>query len=387
MASVEWGEYKLDDLFEKVKYKKLKYKASELRKQPDEKYVLPALTAGIDNQGLNNYVPVDGATILQDVISISANGANTGVTFFQTNAFTILQDAYAIDWKQKSRKFTRRSGLFIASIINSVLHGKYEWTNKANWGKVREEYIALPKLGNQIDFDFMESFIAELEAERIAKLEAYLKVSGLDNYELSDEELKALRDYDSMEWREYRIGSLFSRISTKKLPYKAKNLPTEALDDYELPCLTSSFRNQGLNYYVPREGATILKDVISIPSNSDVYRAYFQSREFTVLSDAYAIKWTDEDRNLSNYQYLFMVRAINKVTDLPIYSYKMKLGGWNVVKDKNILLPVIDDEIAFNFMEDYARAISKLAIKDVVQYTNERIETTKEVVTSHNTNY
>ena len=74
MASVEWGEYKLDDLFEKVKYKKLKYKASELRKQPDEKYVLPALTAGIDNQGLNNYVPVDGATILQDVISISANG-------------------------------------------------------------------------------------------------------------------------------------------------------------------------------------------------------------------------------------------------------------------------------------------------------------------------
>ncbi|MCO4653878.1 Restriction enzyme BgcI subunit beta [Streptococcus infantarius subsp. infantarius] len=241
----------------------------------------------------------------------------------------------------------------------------------------RSQSLCLPTKAGQIDFDFIESFIAELEAERIAELEAYLKVSGLDNYELSDEELKALRDYDSMEWREYRIGSLFSRISTKKLPYKAKNLPTEALDDYELPCLTSSFRNQGLNYYVPREGATILKDVISIPSNSDVYRAYFQSREFTVLSDAYAIKWTDEDRNLSNYQYLFMVRVINKVTDLPIYSYKMKLGGWNVVKDKKILLPVIDDEIAFNFMEDYARAISKLAIKDVVQYTNERIETTK----------
>lgn len=251
----------------------------------------------------------------------------------------------------------------------------------------RSQSLCLPTKAGQIDFDFVESFIAELEAERIAELSAYLTVSGLDNYELSDEELKALRDYDSMEWREYRIGSLFSRISTKKLPYKAKNLPTEALDDYDLPCLTSSFRNQGLNYYVPREGATILKDVISIPSNSDVYRAYFQSREFTVLSDAYAIKWTDEDRNLSNYQYLFMVRAINKVTDLPIFSYKMKLGGWNVVKDKKILLPVIDDEIAFNFMEDYARAISKLAIKDVVQYTNERIETTKQVVTSHNTNY
>ena len=98
---------------------------------------------------------------------------------------------------------------------------------------------------------------------------------------------------------------------------KLKDLPTEAIDNYDLPCLTSSFRNQGLNYFAPKEGATILKDVISIPSNSDVYRAYFQSREFTVLSDAYAIKWTDEDQELSNYQYLFIVRAINKVTDLP----------------------------------------------------------------------
>ena len=248
----------------------------------------------------------------------------------------------------------------------------------------KNQVISLPTKNKQIDFEFMDTFIAELEAERIAELSAYLKVSGLDNYELSAEELKALQDYDSIEWREYRIGSLFSRISTKKLPYKAKDLPTEAIDNYDLPCLTSSFRNQGLNYFAPKEGATILKDVISIPSNSDVYRAYFQSREFTVLSDAYAIKWTDEEQELSNYQYLFIVRAINKVTDLPIYSYKMKLGGWNVVKNKNIALPVINDEIAFDFMEIFARTISKLAIRDVVQYTDNRIDATKQIVEKHN---
>nr|WP_259302402.1 hypothetical protein [Streptococcus salivarius] len=78
-----------------------------------------------------------------------------------------------------------------------------------------------------------------------------------------------------------------------------------------------------------------------------------------------------------------MVRTINKVTDLPIYSYKMKLGGWNVVKDKSIILPVNGGDIAFEFMENFIRAVSKLAIKDVVQYTNKRIETTKVVVSSH----
>ena len=88
-----------------------------------------------------------------------------------------------------------------------------------------------------------------------------------------------------------------------------------------------------------------MKDVISIPSNSDVYRAYYQSREFTVLSDAYAIRWKSHETQLSHRQYLFMVMCINKVTDLPIYSYKNKLGGWNVVKKKHIQLPKKDGKI------------------------------------------
>ena len=347
-----------------------------------EKGKYPTFSSDSTNNGIVGYSNIQPSFVCDDNNPIFVIfGDHTRTFNVAQHSFNIMDNVKVLKLKQQ---YTLSEILFITS---SWKKGIKDIGYARHWKFAKETKILLPMKNGKIDFDFMDSFIAELEAERIAELSAYLKVSGLDNYELSDEELKALRDYDSMEWREYRIGSLFSRISTKKLPYKAKNLPTEALDDYELPCLTSSFRNQGLNYYVPREGATILKDVISIPSNSDVYRAYFQSREFTVLSDAYAIKWTDEDRNLSNYQYLFMVRAINKVTDLPIYSYKMKLGGWNVVKDKKILLPVIDDEIAFDFMEDYARAISKLAIKDVVQYTNERIETTKKVVTSHNTNY
>ena len=51
--------------------------------------------------------------------------------------------------------------------------------------------IKLPVKDGKIDFDFMESFIAELEAERVAELSAYLKISGLDNYELSQQEIKS----------------------------------------------------------------------------------------------------------------------------------------------------------------------------------------------------
>ena len=96
-----------------------------------------------------------------------------------------------------------------------------------------------------------------------------------------------------------------------------------------------------------------MQHVISIPSNSDVYRAYYQSREFTVLSDAYAIRWKNKAETISSSQYLFMVMCINKITDLPIYSYKNKLGGWNVVKNKPIMLPVKNEKIDFKFMDDF----------------------------------
>ncbi len=240
--------------------------------------------------------------------------------------------------------------------------------------------IQLPTKNGQIDFDFMESFIAELEAERIAELEAYLVATGLKDYVLTAEEQKVLDEFDSIKWGAFKLGELFEKIQTNKLPFKADELPKESIDRYTLPCLTSSFKNQGLNYFVPKDKATILKNVISIPSNSDIYRAYFQAREFTVLSDAYAINWFYDDVELSPNQYLFTVSCINKVTDLSIYSYKNKLGGWNVVQNKNIALPIKDNQPDYKTMETFISAIQKLAIKDVVLYADKKIAATKSVV-------
>ncbi|MBS4462276.1 N-6 DNA methylase [Aerococcaceae bacterium zg-B36] len=173
--NIQWGEYRIGDLFEKIKTNNLKMKTSDLSPKKTKEFDLPVLTAGIDNQGLNNYAPRKNATILKNVISISANGANTGATFYQTKEFTVLQDAYAIDCTI-DYQLNDNHYLFLASAIKKSIYGNFSWTNKAGWAKVKDEYIQLPTKNNQIDFDLMESFVAELEAERIAELEAYLKV-------------------------------------------------------------------------------------------------------------------------------------------------------------------------------------------------------------------
>ena len=237
-------------------------------------------------------------------------------------------------------------------------------------------HISITSSG-EIDFEFINAFTSELESVHIDDLRKYLMSYELDDYKLTKAEKDSLTKLkaNSITWSKHKLNDLFDKIKTKKLPYKAKELPSEANGDFVLPCLTSSFRNQGLNYYVPKTNATILKDVITIPSNSDVYRAYFQSNEFTVLSDAYAIRWKSETHKLTELthnQYLFMTMCINKVTDLPIYSYKNKLGGWEVVKHKYIQLPQKGDDIDFEFMENLISAIKKLTIKSVVEYVDHK---------------
>lgn len=278
--------------------------------------------------------------------------------------------------------FNRKIAVFMISACRIATLKKYDYGHKFNREAIAQTTIQLPIKEGKIDFDFMEGVINALENQRVAQLSAYLKASGFSNCRLTLEEQKALQQFDKLKnnhWGTYKVGNLFERVETKKLPYKAKDLPKQPTNGYDLPCLTSSFQNQGLNYYAPKAGATVLSDVISIPSNSDVYRAYYQSREFTVLSDAYAIRWKSGDFELSANQYLFMVMCINKVTNLPIYSYKNKLGGWNIVKNKCIQLPQKGGKIDFSLMEVFISAIKKLAIKDVVSYTENKINSAKQV--------
>lgn len=373
LRMVKWGKYKTSELFKPQKITKMLSK-----EDLSDKFRFPAYSSESINNGIIGYTDSPEFFCNDEHPVFVTFGDHTRTFNIATESFSVLDNVKVL--------------LPIVHDIRCLLWIITAWQKQIpnlgyarHWKIAKNCIVELPTKNGEIDFEFMESFVAELEVHRVTELSAYLKVSGYNNYELSAEELDALQRFGELEdedWGTYKVGTLFERVETKKLPYKAKELPKQPIDDYVLPCLTSSFQNQGLNYYAPKKGATVLNNVISIPSNSDVYRAYYQSRDFTVLSDSYAICWKMKEREISPNQYLFMVMCINKVTDLPIYSYKNKLGGWNVVKEKYIRLPERDGEIDFAFMETFISAIKKLTIKDVVLYSYQKIADTKTVVST-----
>lgn len=371
LRTVKWGKYKTSELFKPLKITNMLSK-----EDLSDKFSFPAYSSGSTNNGIIGYT--DSPEFVCD------DKHPVFVTFGDhTRSFNIATKSFSVLDNVKVLLPSIHNIRCLLWIITAWQKQIPDLGYARHWKIAKNCIVELPTKNGDIDFDFMESFVAELEARRVTELSAYLTVSGYDNYELSAEELDALRSFSDLgddNWVTYKVGNIFERVETKKLPYKAKELPKQPTDDYILPCLTSSFRNQGLNYYAPKTGATVLSNVISIPSNSDVYRAYYQTRDFTVLSDAYAIRWKAGEIALSPNQYLFMVMCINKVTDLPIYSYKNKLGGWNVVKEKDIRLPEKNGKIDFAFMENFISAIKKLVIKDVVLYADRKIEKTKDVI-------
>lgn len=364
LRTTKWGKYKLSDLFEIDK--SLSCNTDALVPGDEYDYV----TRTSVNQG-----------VLQTTGYINSENINPAgiwsLGLLQMDFFYRTKPWYS---GQFMRKITPKIDIpqqcisFFTAILNkqktrllSVLVRNVDAT-------FNDIEVDLPTTSDGlIDFVFITQFIGDLEYERILSLMSYLNKNKLNDCELTVENKKAVENLCTIQWKEYRMGVLFDRIITKKLAYKAKDLPSEAMGKNLLPCLTSSFNNQGLNYYVPYSGATVLKNVITLPSNSDVYRAYYQSSNFTVLSDAYAIDWIYDQRELTREQYLFMVMCINKVTDRSIYSHKNKLGGWNVVKNKKIMLPVSSGQIDFVFMHNLIAAIEKQVIKNVVSYTKKMI--------------
>jgi len=196
-----WKKFRLSELFKKIPVEKINGKAGDFPTQPIENYEIPLLTAGPENHGFARYAKREQCpTILKNVISVSANGANTGISFYQPNEFAVLQDAYAIRLKDLDIP-DESIGLFLATCLNKLLHGNFNCSNKAGWNNIKDLEISLPATATEVpDWAYMQERIVELEQERIveleqeriAELERYLVATGLNDYTLTDEDIAVL---------------------------------------------------------------------------------------------------------------------------------------------------------------------------------------------------
>ena len=223
----------------------------------------------------------------------------------------------------------------------------------------------------------MESFIAELEAERVAELEAeqvaelsaYLTVSGLDNYELSSDEMTMIERYKEQQipYSEFEFIKIFNNIKQGRRLKKDDQLPGN------IPFVMSGTTNTGVVGYISNPVAQFPKNSITV----DIFgNSFFRNYDFGAGDDT-GVYWNTE-KEYSKTCMLFFTAAMEKALQGK-YSYGKKLRSSQSLHFK-MQLPTKDGKPDYDTMATLISAVQKLVIKDVVLYADRKIEKTKEVI-------
>jgi len=229
--------------------------------------------------------------------------------------------------------------------------------------------ISLPINNGKIDFEFIESFIAELEAERIAELEAYLSASGLKDTILTEQEEQALADFEhgKLNWGDFTYQSVFNHIA------QGRRLKKDDQIDGDIPFVMAGVTNTGVVNFISNPVASFPKNSITI----DIFgNAFYRSYSFGAGDDT-GVYWSDE-KQYAKEAMLFFTTAMEK-SIAGKFNFGKKLRSSQSL-DFKMNLPKVNSQPDIAFIENFIIAIQKLVIKDVVQYADEKIAATKQVV-------
>lgn len=352
-------KFKIEKLFEKVKYNKLPFKAGDLKNVAKSDDTIPVLSAGVENQGLAYYAPKENATVLKNVISVSANGANSGAMFYQPFDFTVLQDSYAI--KFKGKELNENEYLYLLTSLQKIIRNNFNWTNKAGWERIKILEIELPvDASGDIDFKYMDSFISSCKADYVNKINSKLVSKGLSNESITKEEEKAKFDYfkSLKKTKKVKTKTLFTVVYNNSLDKGALNFS----DNGQYPYFTRTIFDNGIAGYVD-----YLDEEHKINGNS-IAVGLLQMQFFYMEKEFYAGQFTKTIfplfKGFNENVGLFFVTLFNKQSNY--YKSVLVRDFDKAFLESEIEIPVNNNgDLDLSFIDKFISALKKEALNKV----------------------
>ena len=320
LRTVKWGEFKYKEVFNRIE------QGRRLKKDDQIDGTIPFVMSGTTNAGVVNYISNPVASFPKNAITIDIFGN----TFYRNYAFGAGDDT-GVYWNDATA-YSSNAMLFFAVAMQKSMMGRFSYGKKLRSSQSEDFTMHLPVTDDgTIDFDFMESFIAELEAERVAELEAervaeleaervaelsaYLTVSGLDNYELSNNEMAIIERYKKHQipFSEFEFIKIFNNIKQGRRLKKDDQLPGD------IPFVMSGTTNTGVIGYISNPVARFPKNSITI----DIFgNSFYRNYDFGAGDDT-GVYWNTE-KEYSRTCMLFFAAAMGRALRGK-YSYGKKL--------------------------------------------------------------
>lgn len=353
MEKVKWGEYKLRDLFEVRKGKRLPE-----RVLVETKGNIALINQSTQNNMIARYSGLQGTNEIYKKNAITF-GVNTKDFGYQDNDFYTIADVLFL----KSEFLNEKNAQYFITTIKKQLPPD-GWDKIFGLSQMKDLIIQLPTRNSKIDFEFMESFIAELEAERLAELNTYLSVSGLNNYTLTAEEQQVLADFETTKFDKFNVIDIFDVKNTGNL------LSRDIIENSgETPYLCASTENNAVSSYISYDENYLDKgNCVFIGGKTFVVT--YQEKDFYSNDSHNLVLHLKNKEEKNKLTQLYLATCINKSLKHK-YSWGDSISNRKIQSDK-VLLPVQNQQADYATMKTLISAIQKLVIKDVVLYADNK---------------
>jgi len=331
-----WKEFFIEDIF-KIKSGKRLTKADMVSGN------IPFIGATDSNNGITEFIANKNTSLDKNVLGVNYNGSVV-YNFYHSYEAVFSDDVKRLSFKEiEGNKYTF---LFVKALILQQ-KSKYEYGYKFNGERMKRQKILLPiNSKGKPDFAFMESYMKRKEIELLEKYENLVSLTE-QNIKLNPE----------IEWKEFRIGDVFS-VSTGAL------LPKDILKKGKIARLTATDNNNGIfDFYEPvnHKNYREISNFISVSFLGSVfYHPYKASLDMKI----HAVQIPNLE--LNRYVAEFLVFCFKRMASTS--SYGNQLSSTDLPK-KKILLPINNNgQPDFVYMENYMKALETDKLKQYLEY-------------------
>lgn len=345
MKNVEWGEFKIGDVFEvatgrDVIIGRVDYGNIPLVSHQHSNNGITKRIAQLTNRRLFNH---------NKTLPLADRGVFLATT--QNENFHIGTRVKALTYKDGEHRLNER--LFFVSSINKLQILFKDYASNAT-DKLPNLKITLPIKKGLIDFDFMASVITDIERERILKLEKHISEIGLSDYHLTSEERQALENFENLNWSIFNLENLFGTST------RGRRLKDAHRISGTLPFVTAGETDEGVSAFIGNDVKVFSANTTTIDMfGSAKYRNFKYGGD-----DHIAVVHTDK---IPKYASVFVTSAIHKSS----YNGQFNYGRNFYAKDADALdisLPVKDGNPDYQTMETIISAVHKIVVKNVLEY-------------------
>ncbi|RKV41920.1 restriction endonuclease subunit S [Helicobacter pylori] len=375
LNAIKWGEFRLGDLFEAsngdfdIQKRHINHKGEFV------------ITAGLSNNGVLGQSDIKAKVFESHTITIDMFGC----AFYRSFPYKMVTHARVFSLKPKF-EINHKIGLFLSTLFFGYPK-KFGYENMCSWAKIKNDKVILPlkptanaQTLDDIDFHFMETFIAELEQCRLAELQAYLKATGPENTTLSNAEENALNVFNNsgntscgLTWQSLKIVDIFEVKNTRNI--LARDV---VKDSGTTPYLCASKENNAVNSYI-NYNADFLDKGNCIFIGGKTFVVTYQQKDFYSNDSHNLALYLKDTHSKTKLNQLFIITCIYKALNNK-YSWGDSISNTKIQND-SILLPTNPHgKIDFDFMHTLINALMKQTIQGVVQYCSAKIQATKEII-------